>query len=198
MQALLAVARRIDALMDLLGTVCFWLVNFLLLVGIYNVFARYIGRYVGVNLASNTLIEGQWYLFSIIFFLGFAFILRRNSHVRVDFLYQGFSERRRALINLIGTVFFLIPFCVLAIWVTTQPVVRSWGLQANGQWGAIEWSSDPGGLPRAPIKTMIIVAFVLLLIQAISEIIKHSAVLANVVSDEEIKELEHYEQVAID
>jgi TRAP-type mannitol/chloroaromatic compound transport system permease small subunit len=198
MRALLSVAKGIDAFMDVIGTICFWMVNFLLLVGIYNVIARYVGRFVGVNLASNTLIEGQWYLFSIIFFLGFAYILRRNWHVRVDFLYQSFSERRRALINLLGTIVFLIPWCILSVWVTTQPVLRSWGRQADGTWGMIEWSSDPGGLPRAPIKTMIIVAFVLLLIQAVSEIIKHTAVLTHVVSDEEIKELERYEQVAID
>lgn len=198
MQGLLRLARGIDSLMNGIGQICLWLVNFLLLVGIYNVIARYIGKYVGLNLATNTLIEGQWYLFSLIFFLGFAYVLRRNAHVRVDFLYQGFNEYRRAAVNLLGTLLFLVPFSILAISVTWSPVLRSWGRQANGQWSTMEWSGDPGGLPRAPIKTMILVAFVLLLIQAVSEIIKHTAVLTRSIKEEEIKELEHYEQVAID
>jgi TRAP-type mannitol/chloroaromatic compound transport system permease small subunit len=184
--------------MEYIGTIANWLVTILLAVGIYNVVARYLSRFVGQNLSSNTFIEGQWYLFSIIFFLGFAFILKRNNHVRVDFLYSKLAPKRRALINLLGTLFFLIPFCILGIWVTWQPVLTSWGLRRNGTWGAMEMSSDPGGLPRAPIKTMIIVAFVLLIIQAISELIKHTAVLTHAVKDEEIAALEEYEQQSID
>lgn len=198
MQALLRISRAIDSLMEWIGQAAVWIVTLLLAVGVYNVIARYVGRFVGRNLSSNTFIEGQWYLFSIIFFLGFAFILKRNTHVRVDFLYSKFSPQRRALINLLGTLLFLIPFCVLGIYVTWQPVLTSWGLRRNGTWGLWELSSDPGGLPRAPIKTMIIVAFVLLLIQGVSEIIKHVAVLTHAVRDEEIATLEQYEQQSID
>ncbi len=76
--------------------------------------------------------------------------------------------------------------------------MRSWGRLPNGQWGTWELSSDPGGLPRAPIRTMIVVAFVLLLIQGISEIIKHIAVITHRVEDEEIVKLEEYQQQGID
>lgn len=198
MQGLLRVSHAIDAFMELVGRVAIWIVTLLLLVGVYNVLARYVGRFVGRNLASNTFIEAQWYLFSIIFFLGFAYVLKHNSHVRVDFLYQNWDARRRALVNLLGTLFFLIPFCIIGIVVTWQPVLTSWGRLPNGRWSMWEMSPDPGGLPRAPIKTFIIIAFVLLLIQGISELIKHSAVLANAVKGEELQALEAYEQQSID
>jgi TRAP-type mannitol/chloroaromatic compound transport system permease small subunit len=198
MQTLLRLSRGIDAVMERIGSLTIWIVTLLLVVGVYNVIARYVGRFVGMNLSSNTFIEGQWYLFSVIFFLGFAYILKRNSHVRVDFLYSKLAPTRRAWVNLLGTLLFLIPFCILGIYVTWPRVARSWGRLPNGQWTTWEMSSDPGGLPRAPIRTMIIVAFVLLIIQSISEIIKHLAVITHRVKDEEIAQLEEYEAQAID
>jgi len=197
-QALLRLSKAIDALMEFIGVVGVWLVTLLLFVGVYNVIGRYVGPLVGRNLASNTFIEGQWYLFSVIFFLGFAFVLKRNAHVRVDFLYSKLNLRNRAWVNLIGTLIFLIPFCILGIYVTYHPVLTSWGLLPNGTWGTWEMSSDSGGLPRAPIKTMIIVAFVLLLIQGVSDLIKHTAVLTNAVQEDEVRMLEEYEHQSVD
>ena len=198
MQLLLRLSKGIDAFIELIGAAATWIVTLLLAVGIYNVIARYVGKYIGVNLASNTFIEGQWYLFSVVFFLGFAFILKRNAHVRVDFLYAKWNAKRRAWVNLLGTLLFLLPFSILAISVTWPRVVRSWGLLPNGRWTTWEMSSDPGGLPRAPIRSMIIVAFVLLIIQALSEIIKHTAVITNYVPETEIERLEDYQQQGID
>lgn len=186
----LRLSRGIDTLMEWVGATSMVLVTLLLGVGIYNVVVRYIGRLTGRNLASNTLLEAQWYLFSLIFFLGFAFILKRNTHVRVDFLYQHFGPRARAWVNLFGTLVFLLPFCILGIYVTYEPVLRSWGLRPNGTWGPWEMSPDAGGLPRAPLKAMIIVAFALLILQGISDIIKHVAVLRGVASEA----VESYEQ----
>jgi TRAP-type mannitol/chloroaromatic compound transport system permease small subunit len=198
MHSLLRLSKGIDAFIELIGTAATWIVTLLLAVGIYNVVARYVGKYIGVNLASNTFIEGQWYLFSIVFFLGFAFILKRNAHVRVDFLYSKWNAKRRAWVNLLGTLLFLLPFSILGIIVTWPRVVRSWGLLPNGRWTTWELSSDPGGLPRAPIRSMIIIAFVLLIIQAISDIIKHTAVIRNYVAEAEIEQLEEYQQQGID
>jgi TRAP-type mannitol/chloroaromatic compound transport system permease small subunit len=146
-------------------------------VGFYNVMARYIGRFMGLQLSSNLFIELQWYLFSITFFLGFPYILKHGSNVRVDFLYTNWSEKRRAWVDFLGTVGFLIPFCILGIWVTVNPVLQSWGMLPNGSWGAWEMSADANGLPRAPIKTMIIVSFGLLLLQGIAQAIKYWATL---------------------
>jgi TRAP-type mannitol/chloroaromatic compound transport system permease small subunit len=125
------------------------------------------------------------------FFLGFAYILKHAANVRVDFLYAHWSEKRRALVDFLGTVFFLIPFCVLGIWVSVNPVLQSWGQLPDGTWGPWELSPDADGLPRAPIKTLLIVAFISLLAQGISQAIKYLAILkgytqiAQTIHDEE-------------
>jgi len=158
MHTLLRLSTMIDAVIAAIGRLLTWLVTVMILIGFMNVVLRYIGRYVGRQLTSNMLIETQWYLFSILFFLGFGYILQHNLNVRVDFLYTNWSPRRKALIDFWGTLLFLIPFCLLGIYVTINPVLFSWRLG--------EISPDPGGLPRYPIKAMIIVAFVLLLLQS--------------------------------
>lgn len=190
MKGWLRFSRGIDTLMEWVGALSMILVTLLLGVGIYNVIVRYVGRLTQRNLASNTLLEAQWYLFSVIFFLGFAFILKRNTHVRVDFLYQNFSPKARARVNLFGALVFLLPFCLLGIYVTYEPVLRSWGLRPDGSWGPWEMSPDAGGLPRAPLKSMILVAFALLILQGVSDAIKHIAVLRGVASEA----VESYEQ----
>lgn len=177
MQALLRVSSGIDAVIEWIGRQMVWIVTLMIAIGFLNVVARYIGRFVGLRLTSNAIIELQWYMFSVLFFLGFAYILKHNLNVRVDFLYASWSPKRRALVDLVGHVLFLITFCILGIYVTVTPVLRSWGQLPSGEWGAWEISPDPDGLPRAPIKSMIIVAFVLLLVQTVSEIIKQVAIL---------------------
>lgn len=182
-RTLLKLSQAIDRVTDVLGGLSAWMVILTIAVGFYNVAARYIGRLIGLKLSSNALIELQWYLFSLTFLLGFAYILKQGANVRVDFLYARWSEKRRALVDFLGTVFFLIPFCLLGIWVSTNPVLQSWGLLPDGSWGSWELSPDVDGLPRAPIKTMIIVAFFLLLAQAISQAIKYLAILKGYTQD---------------
>jgi TRAP-type mannitol/chloroaromatic compound transport system permease small subunit len=166
---LLKFAAGIDAINEFFGAISNYLVILVVIVGFYNVAARFIGRYIGVTLASNTYIELQWYLFSIIFFLGFGYILKHGVNVRVDFLYARFGPKGRAWIDLLGTLLFLIPFCLIGLYVTFNPVVRSWVT-----W---EMSSDANGLPRAPVKSFVVIAFVLLLLQSIAQVIKNVAVL---------------------
>ena len=176
-QKLLKISQIIDNFTDKLGWLSNWLVLLTVGVGFFNVVTRYVGRFIGIQLSSNALLELQWYLFSLTFLFGFAYILRHGENVRVDFLYTNMSEKRQALINFIGTILFLIPFCILGIWVTWNPVLQSWGLQSDGSWGNWEMSSDANGLPRAPIKTMIPVALLFLLLQSFSQAIKYLAVL---------------------
>ncbi len=176
-RALLKLSQAIDRVTDVLGRFSAWMVILTIAVGFYNVVARYIGRLIGLKLSSNALIELQWYLFSLMFLPGFSYILKHSANVRVDFLYAHWSEKRQAMVDFLGTVFFLIPFCVLGIWVSANPVLQSWGYLPDGSWGSWELSPDAEGLPRAPIKTMLIVAFALLLAQAISQAIKYLAIL---------------------
>ena len=166
-----------------------WLVIVTVVIGFYNVLVRYLGQFIGAQLSSNLFIEMQLYLYSLVFFLGFPYILKNGINVRVDFIYANWSKKRKALLDFLGHLFFLVPDCVIGVWVTINPVITSWR-----QW---EQSPDPDGLPRAPLKTMIIVAFALLLLQAISELIKLFAVLRG--AEEEVKELaEHQEALRIE
>ncbi|MGB7440292.1 MAG: TRAP transporter small permease subunit [Coleofasciculaceae cyanobacterium] len=168
MQQLLSISRIIDTFNEWVGRLTYWLVLFMVFVGVWNVVGRYLGRYLGQNLSSNAFIETQWYLFDLVFLLGAAYTLRHDEHVRVDVFFKNWNYKWRALANLIGTFLFLIPFCLMVIYF-------SWGTILNS-WKILEVSPDPGGLPRYPIKSIIIVSFVLLILQGISEGIKNLAI----------------------
>lgn len=170
----------IEKLTEGLGALSLYLVIITVVIGFANVVLRYLGRFVGIRLTSNLLIELQWYLYSLIFFFGFAYILKHNINVRVDFWYANQSPKRRAMIDFVGHLIALIPFCLLGLFVTVNPVLTSWGLRPNGTWGTWELSPDPSGLPRAPIKTMILVAFFTLLLQASIEMIRLFAILRDI------------------
>ena len=164
MKALTAISRGIDALNERVGQLVGFLVLAMVSLGAFNSLARYLGRFTETQLSSNAFLEGQWYLFSLLFLLGAGYTLKRNEHVRVDVFYGRLSGRNKAWIDLVGGLLFLLPFCVFALWVSFGTVANSWSV-----W---ELSPDPGGLPRWPIKSMILVSFVLLFLQGISEIIK--------------------------
>jgi len=177
MRYLLRFTSFIDRISEWAGILSTGIVLITVVIGFYNVMARYIGREIGVTLSSNAFIEIQWYLFSLVFFFGFPYALKHGVNVRVDFYYTNFTAKRKAWVDFIGHLLFLIPYCLIGIYATVGPVLKSWGQLPNGEFGTWEMSSDPGGLPRAPIKTMIIVAFVLLLLQAIAEVIKRYAII---------------------
>ncbi|MEJ2539255.1 MAG: TRAP transporter small permease subunit [Gemmatimonadota bacterium] len=164
MHALRTVAAGIDRLNRRLGSLLRWLALLMVFMGAYNAIARYLSRYAGMSLSSNALNEAQWYAFSLIFLLGAAYALEVDAHVRVDVLYGRLSTRAQGWIDLLGTVLFLIPFCLLMLWVSYPTVRNSWIIR--------EVSPDPGGLPRWPIKAVILLAFFLLLLQGFSEAIK--------------------------
>ncbi len=166
------IVNVIEAMSEGLGWLSQMIVPITILVGFSNVVLRYTGQIVGLKLTSNVIIELQWYLYTLIFFFGFAYILKHNINVRVDFWFANQSHHRKAWIDLVGHLLALLPFCLLALYVTYQPVLTSWGYRPNGTWGTWEVSPDPNGLPRAPIKSMVLVAFGMLLLQTIAELIK--------------------------
>ena len=189
MRALLRISALIDRMTEWIGRLNVLLVTALIAIGFLNVIGRYVGRFVGLRLTSNSVIELQWYLFSLVFLLGFPYILKHNLNVRVDFLSTNWSPQRRAWVDLIGHVIAFIPFCLIGIYAASGPVLRSWGMQFDGSFNISQWelSPDPEGLPRAPIKTMIIVSFVLLLLQTFSEIIKMVGVIRGAVALEAVQ-----------
>ena len=168
-ESLLPIARAIDRFTNAIGKLAYWLVLVMIGVGVWNVLGRYIGNAIGQNLSSNALIETQWYLFDLVFLLGAAYTLQHNEHVRVDVFYDRWNPKRKAWADLIGTIFFLIPFSILVIYFSWESVVQSWI--------ARETSPDPGGLSRYPIKAMVIVSFLLLIAQGVSEAIKNWAII---------------------
>lgn len=176
MESLKKVVAVIEKITEGFGWLSQMIVPLTILVGFGNVVLRYLGEGLGMKLTSNRIIELQWYLYTLIFFFGFAYILKHNINVRVDFWYANQSPKTKAWIDIIGHLLALLPFCVLALYVTYSPVLSSWGLRPDGSWGTWEVSPDPDGLPRAPIKSMILVAFGLLLLQGIAEMIKLIAI----------------------
>jgi len=175
MQRLLRLSAAIDRASERFGRWLYWLTLLMVIVGSFNAIVRYLDRYTGLGLSSNMYLELQWYLFSLVFLLGAAYTLKHDAHVRVDVLLTRLSERGKAVVNLAGVILFLVPFCVLMIRVSWPAVVNSWS--------ALEMSPDPGGLPRFPIKTMIPVAFLMVLIQGISIAIKQVAIILGIEVD---------------
>jgi TRAP-type mannitol/chloroaromatic compound transport system permease small subunit len=154
----------VDGLNDRIGAAIRWLALIMVLVGAFNALARWLTRYTGVSLSSNAYLDMQWYMFSLIFLLGAAYGLNHDVHVRVDVLYARLGRKARAWIDLAGSVLFLLPFTLVMLWVSWPAVSNSWSIR--------EVSPDPGGLPRYPIKAVILLSFALLLLQALSQIVK--------------------------
>ena len=183
MQRWLRLASGIDRFNEWVGRSLYWLTLAMVLIGSFNAIVRYLDRYTGLSLSSNTYIELQWYLFSLVFLLGAAYTLKHNAHVRVDVYYGRLSARGKAWINLLGTVLLLLPFCVLMLWAAWPAVRESWSL--------LEVSPDPGGLPRYPIKTVIPIAFLLLMVQGGAILIRQIAILRGYLPGEVEEELGH-------
>ena len=141
----------------------------LLIVMILNVAFDVMMRYVFHN-SSIGMQEMEWHLFAVIILYGTGYALRHNAHVRVDFVYDRLGERKRAWINIIGTILFILPLTALIIDGSYAYVM--------GAYTTHEISEDPGGLPyRWIIKAQIPAAFVFLVFAAINYILHHINVL---------------------
>lgn len=173
MRHLLGFARGIDRLNDSIYMVIRWLTLAMIVVGALNALVRYLTKFTGVSFSSNAYLDIQWYMFSLIFLLGAAAGLRQEMHVRVDVLYERLTPRARAWIDVAGTVLFLLPFCVTML-VTSWPAVQN-------SWLVREGSPDPGGLVRYPIKAVLLICFVLLFLQGISQLITRVAALRGLI-----------------
>ena len=165
MKILRKLSGAADGLNDLIGVSIRWLTLAMVAVGALGALLRYFSRGWGMSLNLTPWIELQWYMFSVIFLLGAAYGLRHDVHVRVDILYSLLSAKGRAWVDLAGTLLFLVPFSILMLWVSYPAVRNSWSIR--------ETSPDPDGLVRYPVKALILVSFVLLLLQAFSQIVKH-------------------------
>ena len=122
-------------------------------------------RYV-FGSGSIALQESITYLHAALFILAAGYTFQKNAHVRVDIFYQNLTERGQALVNIFGTILLLIPFCIFTFWVSLPYVQRSWEIG--------EKSADAGGIPAVfLIKSLIIALVMVLLFQAVIELIRN-------------------------
>ena len=169
MRVLLAISKLIDTINEWVGRIVLWLVVPMVAVGAYNAIGRSLDKTIGTRLASNTYFELQWYIFSLIFLLMVGYVLKHDGHIRVDVIYARLAPRGRAWVNMLGSILFLVP-SVLILFYVTLPLV-AFSVEARA------FSLDAGGLPRWPLKIMLLPAFILLALQGFSEFIKNLAFL---------------------
>ena len=164
MGVLLKFSAVVDAINEKIGVVCNWLVLLATLVSGGNAMVRY-----AYDTSSNAWLEVQWYMFAVIVMFGAAYTLKRNEHVRVDLLYMTLGRRGQLWIDILGTLVFLLPTCLILAWL-------SWPffMQSYVTW---EGSQNAGGLLRWPIKLVPPVGFALVALQGLSELIKRVALL---------------------
>jgi TRAP-type mannitol/chloroaromatic compound transport system permease small subunit len=161
---LMVISRGIDWLNSKIGAVCNLLVLLAVLVSAGNAMSRY-----AFSLSNNSWLEVQWYMFAIMVMFGASYTLQRNEHVRVEIFYLLLPERAQLWLDLIGTLVFLIPICLML-------AALSWPFFIEG-YRVGEWSQNAGGLIRWPIKFVLPGGFVLLALQGVSEVIKRAAAL---------------------
>lgn len=165
MKWLVWLSNRIDQVSALIGRTISWFAVMMVLVTVYDVIMRYFFR-----AGSVAVQELEWHLFAAHFLLAASWTLLLNGHVRVDFLHSRMTRRQKALVDIVGDILFLVPFCILVIWASIPFVYHSWVF--------LEGSSDPGGLPaRYLLKTIIPIAYMLICLQGVSHIIKNFLIL---------------------
>ena len=164
MQMLLAASRLVDALNSMVGKSVRWLILVAVLISAGNAVVR-----KAFQTSSNALLEIQWYLFAAVFLLCAAYALLRNAHVRIDFVSVRLSPRARSWIDIAGIVFFAVPFCWLLVQLSLPLVLEAFHTD--------ETSSNAGGLLRWPVYALVPLGMALLLLQCLSELVKHVAFL---------------------
>jgi TRAP-type mannitol/chloroaromatic compound transport system permease small subunit len=170
MQGALGLSRLIDRINDAIGKSVSWLILLAVLVSAVNAVVR-----KAFNTSSNAWLELQWYLFGAAFLLAAAYTLKQNEHIRIDIVYGIWSRRVQHWIDLFGHALFLMPFVLLMVWYFIPYVSLS---LTSG-----EVSTNAGGLIIWPAKALLLIGFLQLAAQGVSEIIKKIAVMQGVIDD---------------
>lgn len=158
---LLKLERGFDKFADIIGTITAIAMVLMILNVFYDVVMRYFFK-----TGSIAMQEMEWHLFSVIILIGIAYTLKEDGHVRVDLVYDKLTPRKKALINMVGSVLFILPISLLVGLSSIDTVVESYTM--------MEQSGDPGGLPyRWIVKALIPLSFLLLIITSIGFFIKN-------------------------
>lgn len=170
MQTLLKFSRAIDSFTGWIGRRLAWLILLAVIISSVNAIVR-----KTLDMSSNAWLELQWVLFSAVFLLCAPWTLLSNEHIRIDIINNLLPKPVRNVIDLIGHFFFLLPLCLIMI-VTGVPFFqRSYEIN--------EQSGNAGGLPQWPAKSLIMIAFAILFLQGISELIKRVAIMRGLIAD---------------
>jgi TRAP-type mannitol/chloroaromatic compound transport system permease small subunit len=170
LNALLSLSRLIDRLSNRVGSLIYWLILVAVLVSAGNAVVRY-----AFNLSSNAWLEVQWYLFSAVFLFGAGYALLHNQHVRIDVVSGMLSKKTQTWIDILGTIFFLMPMAIAIMWMSWPVFVEAYTRN--------EVSTNAGGLTIWPARLMVPVGFFLLVLQGFSELIKRIAFLRGMIPD---------------
>ena len=170
MNALLALSRAIDGLSERVGRTVCWLVLVAVLISAANAVVR-----KAFNVSSNSFLEIQWYLFSTVFLFCAGYTLLRNQHVRIDVIAGRLSPQAQAWIDILGTLFFLLPMALTIMWLSWPVFVQAYVRH--------EVSTNAGGLLIWPARLLVPIGFFLLVIQGVSELIKRVAFLKGMIPD---------------
>jgi TRAP-type mannitol/chloroaromatic compound transport system permease small subunit len=168
--ALLPATRRIDSFNTWLGKHVAWLILAAVVVSAGNATVRKV-----FDTSSNSWLELQWVLFSVVFLLCSPWTLIDNEHIRIDIVNNLLPRRVRNLIDVIGHAFFLLPLTIVMIFTSVPFFISSFEIN--------EQSSNAGGLPQWPAKSLIMIAFALLFFQGLSELVKRIAVMRGLLPD---------------
>ena len=169
-KSLLPATRIVDSINEWLGKRLSWLILIAVLVSAANAIIR-----KTFDTSSNSWLELQWILFSIVFLLCSPWTLLANEHIRIDIVNNLLPKQLRNSIDIVGHAFFLLPLTIVML-VTGIPFFMKSVLLNEQSWNA-------GGLPQWPVKSLIMIGFGLLLIQSISELIKRIAVMRGQIDD---------------
>jgi TRAP-type mannitol/chloroaromatic compound transport system permease small subunit len=159
-----------DRTSERIGHTIYWLVLAAVLISCVNAIIR-----KAFNWSSNSLLEIQWYLFSAIFLFCAGYTLLRNQHVRIDVVSGRLSKRTQAWIDILGTVFFLLPLAIMVMYLSWPVFVQAYQRH--------EVSTNAGGLIIWPARLLVPIGFLLLAAQGISELIKRVAFLKRLIPD---------------
>ncbi len=170
MATLLQLSRLIDRMSELIGKSVAWLVLAAVLISALNAAVR-----KAFNTSSNAYLEIQWYLFAAVFLLAAGYTMLRQEHVKIDVISGRFTKRTQIWIDIIGLAFFVLPLVYTVVHLSLPLVIRSYVMN--------EYSSNAGGLIRWPVFALLPLGFLLLGIQAVSELIKRIAFLKGLVPD---------------
>lgn len=170
LKALLPLTRAIDAMNTWLGKRLAWLILAAVIVSAVNATIRKV-----FDTSSNSWLELQWVLFSVVFLLCSPWTLLANEHIRIDIVNQMLPKTVRNWIDTIGHAFFLLPLCVIMIMTGIPFFYRSIAIN--------EQSGNAGGLPQWPSKALVMVGFALLLVQGVSELVKRIAIMRDMIPD---------------